>query len=186
MNRPWKIGEANHNPPRRSTANSTDTGTRLGPTQPENLFHNSPSDTAISPACPMAVDQILHHERRSGRACSANRYPWTDRADRKVAPGRPRAVNSRRTRGCRIGFMVDRLLAARGPGVRGADHAERHDLELAEVVELLGELLHVRHLQVLVEVLLARPVLVEIEQRGVLYPLVQVVVQAPLLFARRL
>src|SRR5215210_5176644 len=79
MNRPWKIGEANHSPPRRSTPNSTDTGTRLGPTQPENLFHNSPSDTAASPACPIPVTQILHHNPHRGRvstpgtgACAAS------------------------------------------------------------------------------------------------------------------
>src|SRR5215203_862209 len=103
MNRPWKIGEANHSPPRRSTPNSTDTGTRLGPTQPENLFHNSPSDTAASPACPMAVDQILHHERRAGalvrqiailgRTERTEKWPPDARA-RSIAGGRAGAESA--------------------------------------------------------------------------------------------
>src|SRR5215208_2712149 len=76
---------------------------------------------------------------------------------------------------------------ARGTRVRGADHLEPLDLYLAlpEAFGLLKPLCYVWFLQVLLEVLLASPVLVEDEQRRVSHALVQVIVQATCLRARR-
>src|ERR671911_2017919 len=102
MNRPWKIGEANHSPPRRSTANSTDTGTRLGPTQPENLFHNSPSDTAASPDYPIPVTQILHHNPRGGRVSTPGTGACTVLEDEARPRHRPRRLSGARRRARRV------------------------------------------------------------------------------------